>query len=128
MRFSYVASLCLTLAFIPAMAQSEVQSEGKKTFGIYTCDREPVPCYTYGAYTSDQWAKAGQECAIQAFSFRAKTEGPLFDNTAGLDSSNCLTTNINALTKNGATRLIPYCCVKQLPTQICAFECRLVEE
>ncbi|MFA5041514.1 MAG: hypothetical protein WC464_07775 [Bdellovibrionales bacterium] len=121
MRFSCIIALGLTLLSVPAMAQTE----GKPVFGRYTCSQQ-VPCESYGGYSSAQWAQAGKACLIKAFDY--SNELDIFDDTAGLDDSNCLTTNIDSLPKGKSARLIPFCCVVQLPTKACVFSCKLVQE
>ncbi len=121
MRFSYIAALGLILLSSSALAQTE----GKPVFGRYTC-RQPVPCDSFGAYTSAQWAQAGKACLTAAFDYSNTDD--FFDDSAGLDDSNCLTTNLDVIPKGKATRLIPYCCVVKLPTNACVFQCKLVQE
>jgi len=52
-----------------------------------------------------------------------KSDDSLFDQTAGLDSSGCLSTNPSAF----ATRdIIPHCCVESVPEGNCSIHCSLL--
>ncbi|MFA4995447.1 MAG: hypothetical protein WC521_09135 [Bdellovibrionales bacterium] len=119
MRLSNLTALSLILLAVPATAQAG----DRPVFGTYTCSQK-VSCDNYGS-SSEELARAGAACLSLGFGFSGK--GEIFDTTAGLDSSNCLTTNMDALTR-GQALIVPHCCVAKIQDNNCVFSCKLVQE
>ena len=121
MRLAPLAALGLILVTSPVWAQAT----GKAVFSSYTCS-QPVPCGDVEGATSEQWAQAGNACIARGFGYN-NPDG-FIDETAGLNSSNCLTAKPGALPKGMGAQLAPQCCVIQLSANRCGIHCDIVTQ
>ncbi len=135
MRFSclVIASAVLfvaTSAFAqqqPPVSGSTTNKPRQTTLGSHTCS-DIVPCEgsaEASAVTSTQWAAYGDSCMADGFGY-ANPDG-FIDDTAGLDSSGCMTSKVPNGASHGMGTLTPKCCVVTLPTGVCSIHCDLVK-
>ena len=120
MRFLIAFVLMFALA-IPAWAQG---GGTQYNFGRVVCP-QPVSCpddYKNPVSASDLASRASA-CITQSFGY--VNQNGFFDDSAGLDSNDCLTTIPNVLPKGMGSRLVPSCCVIKKEAGGCAFQCEL---
>ena len=111
-----IASFVFALSFT-ATAQAAT------VVGTRNCFSPPVPCES-SEFSAEEWADAGDAC-VRASGMR--THGGIIDRGAGLDSSNKLTTNIDAIEKTDAPLVVPDCSVIKTRSDTCAIRCILIQ-
>jgi hypothetical protein len=113
MRFAAFALIAAVLMLSPLQARADALN-----FGGRSCHQH-FPCdpSASGFPTQQQLANIADNCG------GGGTPGTI-EETAGLDSAGCLTTDTSKLAPGSMTQ--PLCCVKQISTGECGLYCSVV--
>jgi hypothetical protein len=122
MRFAGLALLALIIILFPTQGHA---GNGLMV-GMFTC-KQQLPCDL-----SDPFYASGADlipianaCVGHSTSTVVPPEG-FFDETAGIDSSGCLTPTSETPKGNATGGVTPQCCITTLPSGACTLHCSLV--
>jgi hypothetical protein len=122
MRLIGFSLLVLACFFVPATARAT--GLVVSSFGC----RQQLPCEQSDASfpTSQQFFSDASNCVSHYMPAAPGTK--IFDETAGIDGSGCLSTNPEAFPVLGVASGTPQCCIKQWSTGVCAIHCDIVAQ
>ena len=126
MRLSRLAALGFILVALPIGVQAE-ENSAVHVFASNACIKQPVPCVeNAGTVDPAQWAAVGSACVTETIG--ASNPTGFINETAGVDSSGCLTPKQDSLIMGlGKTHLTPRCCIKKSPENVCFVYCEILQ-
>ncbi|MDE1902161.1 MAG: hypothetical protein KGI37_11080 [Alphaproteobacteria bacterium] len=121
MRFFVVSFLILAAALAPAPAFANITYSG-----FYCPQRLPCNQADPAFPTTQSIMGAADSCIAQHMGLKSSSN--LFDASAGIDESGCLTIDTEAFAATGIQGVIPHCCIESVPNGVCAIHCGLAAQ
>jgi hypothetical protein len=123
--FLLAALLFTGLPLINNQAQAQQNSQGGAVFGTANCSQQ-FRCPDEATFSFPVVNNNANICVAQFFGYN--NPNGMFDDAAGLDGDNCLTSKPNSIPKGAGAQLAPHCCLVKQPTGFCSLHCDIIAQ
>ena len=121
-RFVTVSAVLFAVLCAGAAGVS-AQDASQQKFGSINCPQK-MPCPDSGEYISASGLAKNSNACLAGLGVHR--DSSFFDESAGLDSSQCMSINSDLIRSKTSKTLLPKCCVMQLPDRSCIMHCDML--